>query len=159
MICEQAGIARKTFYSHFDNKEGILAYLFKRDIIDPQHSMRELLPQELRENNIKLFTSKIYELVYDDREFWHKIVGPMIGVDDTFLRIASRAIYDFDLEILEERGRDLLDWKTDYNAYFLSTSQAMILQKWIADNYPVSADDLGQWYATLLKSVFFDMGE
>lgn len=146
MICNDAGIARKTFYSHFANKEAIISMIFERDIILPQTSMRNLLPGEMRSRNVSLFTSRLYEAILDDSEFYYTLVGPLRGRDDTFLRVATNAIYDFARCIVESAENCQSDEEADYAAYFFASSQAMLMQKWISEHYVVPPEDLASWY-------------
>lgn len=148
-ICEEAGIARKTFYTHFDNKEDVISYIFRRDVTEPQYDMHRLLPREYAEENAGLFHTRLYELVLADRDFYYKLVGPLRGVDDTFIRVATWAIYDLNIKILNEGGYFKTEWETDYTAYFFGSSQAMLIQKWISDGMEVPPEELARLYKRL----------
>lgn len=146
-ICEEAGIARKTFYSYFHNKEDIIAFVFKRDVLDPQTHLHKLLSSDTKRSNPEIFTAKIYQSILEDKDFYYKLVGPLVGADDTFLRVASRCLFDHVSKIVESRlyGRDR-SWKSDYTAYFFATSQAIIIQRWISDGMVIPPDELAAWY-------------
>lgn len=146
MICEDADISRKTFYSHFHNKEDIISYIFIRDVINPQRTLRSLLPDSMREKNSELFTSKLYEPILDDREFYYQLVGPLKGVDDTFIRVASHAIYDLARSVIDAGEYFSSEWEADYTTYFFATSQAMLMQKWISEGMALSPEMLGALY-------------
>ena len=148
-VCEGAGIARKTFYAHFDEKEGIIGFIFRRDVVDPQYEMHKLLPRSLASENAQVFIEKMYDRVLDDREFYHALVGPLRGVDDTFIRVATWAIYDLNRKLFDEGAYFDAEWETDYAAYFFGSSQAMLMQKWISDGMEVPPSALAAHYCRL----------
>lgn len=146
-LCADAGIARKTFYAHFSEKEGIIDFVFRRDVIAPQFQLRELLPRSVAVDNPKMFNVKLYECILADRDFYYRIVSPLRGVDDTFLRVVTWAIYDYNLAIMKDRLATTDPWIIDYTAYFFASSQALFTQKWISEGMVVSPEDLGDLYA------------
>lgn len=148
-ICDEANIARKTFYTYFDNKEDIVYHIFKRDVVDPQISLHQLLPSEVASSNALVFNTKLYELILQDKDFYHTLVGPLKGVDDTFIRIATRSIGVLNRMILEEGHYFDSEWELDYASYFFSASQAMLVQKWISEGMKIPPEDLGRLYHTL----------
>lgn len=149
MLCEDSDIARKTFYSHFDNKEDIISLIFIRDIVEPQRVLRGLLPDNMRATNSVMFHTKFYEAILADRDFYYRLVGPLKGVDDTFIRVASHAIYDFAYEVVQGGNYNGTEQEADYTAYFFATSQAMLIQKWISDGMTMSPEQLGALYQKL----------
>lgn len=75
MICDDTGIARKTFYSHFSNKEDIITKIFERDVVNPQFNMRAMVPHAVKDDNVAMFTTKLYQSLLDDRDFYYALVG------------------------------------------------------------------------------------
>lgn len=155
-ICEEAGIARKTFYAYFGNKEDVVSYIFRRDVTEPQYDMHRLLPRECADEHAGLFHAKIYKLILADKDFYYKLVGPLRGVDDTFIRVATWAIYDLNVKILTEGAYLKSEWEIDYAAYFFGSSQAMLIQKWISDKMTVPPDELARLYKRLAHSFWED---
>lgn len=152
LICSRANIARKTFYAYFENKENVISRIFVRDVINPQRVLVALLPMEMKSRATKMFHEKLYGAILADRDFWYRLVGPLKGVDDTFLRVATRAIYDLDFEIINENSMasHAVDWQVDYVAYFFASSQAMLMQKWISEGMVVPISDLADLYDKLI---------
>ena len=146
LICEDTGIARRTFYSHFDNKEAILSAIFDRDIIRTQTSMRDILPDQVRKDNALLFMSKLYEAILEDGDFYYKLVGPLKGKDDTFLRVATNSIYRLACQVFDGSSQHTSEQERDYAAYFFASSQAMLMQKWISEKMVVPPEVLASWY-------------
>lgn len=156
-ICEEAGIARKTFYAHFENKEDVVSYIFRRGVTEPEYEMHRLLPRDYAEENSCLFHTRLYELIKEDGDFYYKLVGPLRGVDDTFIRVATWAIYDLNIKILSEGNYFRADdWEMDYTAYFFGSSQAMLVQKWISDGMKVPPEKLGDLYKRLALAFWKD---
>lgn len=145
-ICEEAGIARKTFYVHYTDKEDLISHIFKRDVVSTQSQLRELLPRDYAVENALMFNVRLYQSLLAEKDFYSRLVGPMRGVDDTFLRVATNAIYEYNIAVLDERGAELPAWERDYTAYFFASSQAMLMQKWISDGMEVSPEHLGELY-------------
>lgn len=148
-ICRDAGIARKTFYAHYDNKEDIIARVFANEVIGPQRELHKLLPKEVRSDNAPVFNKKFYDSFLEDRDFWYRIVGPLRGIDDTFIRVVTRGLYEFNIQILSENLATTEDWETDYAAYFISSSQAMFTQKWISEGMKIPTEKLAALYRRL----------
>lgn len=156
MICEDSGIARKTFYSHFDNKEDIIAKIFKRDVIDPQSNMRELLPHAVKNENVSMFLTKLYQSILDDKDFYYALVGPLRGVDDTFIRVATNSIYTLAHDVGHLGHYSSSEEEADYAAYFFASSQAMLVQKWISEGMTVAPEVLSSWYQKLTMGYWRD---
>jgi len=148
-ICERACVSRKTFYSNFRDKEDIVSYIFKRDVIQPLHHINAVFTQEEAESMTSLIQTKIYRSIYDDREYYRNLVVAMKGHDDTFIRVATNAIYEFDREVLGHVGFKGDELHADYIAYFYSSSQAMLMQKWICDGFALSVDELSRLYSSM----------
>lgn len=148
-ICERAHLSRKSFYAHFDNKEAILADIIHQDVIQPLQTINDLFSLEQAFEMSTVIFGKIYEQIYGQGEFYETLVKPMKGVDDTFIRILTHAIYELDIELLH-RYRFAGDArKADYVAYFFASSQAMLIQKWIGDGMPYAPQELADLYREL----------
>lgn len=146
MICDDTGIARKTFYSHFNNKEDIITKIFERDVISPQFSMRAMVPHSVKNDNATMFTTKLYQSLLDDKDFYYALVGPLRGVDDTFIRVATNSIYKLTHNVGDDGHYSTSDEEADYAAYFFASSQAMLMQKWISEGMTVPPERLSEWY-------------
>jgi AcrR family transcriptional regulator len=148
-ICERAHVSRKTFYANFRDKEDIVSYVFKRDVIQPLHHINAVFTLEEAKGMTATIQTKIYQPIYDDREYYRNLVVSMKGHDDTFIRVATSAIYEFDREVLERIGFKGEDQHADYISYFYASSQAMLMQKWIFDNFSLSVDELSRLYSSM----------
>ena len=148
-ICERACVSRKTFYANFHDKEDIVAYIFKRDVIKPLHHINAVFTVDEAKNMTPTIQTKIYQPIFDDRKYYRNLVVSMKGHDDTFIRVATNVIYEFDREVLERIEFKGDDQHADYISYFYASSQAMLMQKWICDNFALSVDELSRLYASM----------
>ena len=148
-ICEVAHFSRKTFYANFRDKEDIVSYIFKRDVIQPLYHINAVFTQDEARSMTPTIQTKIYQPIYDDREYYRDLVASMKGHDDTFIRVATSAIYDLDREMLVRIGFKGDEVHADYISYFYASSQAMFMQKWICDNFNLTVDELSQLYYSM----------
>ena len=151
-LCCEAHISRKAFYDHFENKEDVLEQLFTERVIKPISDLNKILPLADLANMELMLNEHLYRRIIDDRAFWYRLVRPMKGSDDTFLRVATRSIYRLNEDVLARFSNALPAWKHEYTAYFFSSSQAMLLQKWICDDMAVDAHDLAEFYNEITSS-------
>lgn len=150
-ICQNAHVSRKSFYNMFENKDDVLSTIFKQDVIEPIESLNVVLTQKQAFDMSMLFYEKVYEKIYEFAAFYGKLLGPMRGRDDTFIRIATHAIYDLNIDILTS-----YEWmggirKADYTAYFFASSQAMFIQKWVSDGLPYTPRELAKLYDEMTR--------
>ncbi len=151
-ICEEAHISRKTFYAVFSDKEGIVASIFKKGVIRPLHQINAVFSFDEAQSMTEMIQVKLYQRVLGDRQYYRDLVVSMKGHDDTFLRVATNSIYDFDREVLAALNFAGGELHADYISYFYASSQAMLLQKWICDDYPMSAQELAKLYNSMTLS-------
>ena len=53
------------------------------------------------------------------------------------------------MELIPKTTRLADDWHTDYIADFFASSQAMLMQKWVADGMRVSPKELADLYGSV----------
>lgn len=145
-ICENAHVSRKSFYNIFANKEDVVSAIFKQDVTEPIEKLNVLLTPVQKSGMHLVFYEKIYEVIYKSPLFYRRLIGPMRGKDDTFIRVATNAIYDINIGILNSEAWAGNPLKTDYVAYFFASSQAMLIQKWVDDGMPYTPHDLALLY-------------
>lgn len=155
-ICREAHLSRKTFYANFQDKEAVFASMFERDAIGPMRTLNETLTFEQAKSISHVFTENLYAYFEREKDFYSRLVKPMFGIDDTFIRVVTRAIYKLDREIMLDfnMGTDLQE---DYMAYFFASSQAMFCQKWIADGMPMTPKQLAELYHKMTGSFWLSL--
>ena len=150
-ICEDAFISRRTFYANFVDKRAIVAYLVRRDVVDPVMRALDLLaPNELREM-APIVLGRSYECIRENAEFYTSLVRPMVGNDSTFELVMARAVCGSLKKLVSKHG--VLDGRGEKALYYHAAGWAILVEKWIYDGYDMSADELGSLQAELLVPV------
>ncbi len=151
-ICDRAHLSRKSFYVNYQNKEDIIAQIFFNDAVKPLRDINELFSRSQNRDMYQVIYQKIYDRLYEDQAFYQSLVAPMKGKDDTFIRIATDAIYDFNKNLLLNMSRREDVRKVDYISYFFASSQAMLIQKWICDGFPYTPEELAGLYDEMTQA-------
>ena len=144
-ICREAHLSRKTFYVNFQDKESIVASIFEQGAVEPIRTLNATLTHE---------QASYFET---EKDYYQKLVGPMFGKDDTFIRVVTRSLFTLNQEILGEF--EIEDLEREYVSYFFASSQAMFCQKWIADGMPISPKRLADIYHSMAFSYFASLPE
>lgn len=151
-LCKRAGVSRNAFYANFDDKEDVVTFIFRKDIIQPIHDLNRLLSNDDLDPMMKVINERMYERLQSNGDFYRNLVGPMRGHDDTFLRVVTNVIYDMNMDIIPRVSTMNDPWKVDYVSYFFASSQAMYMQKWISDGFPVSPAEIAELYMSITAS-------
>lgn len=149
-ICEGAYISRRTFYANFVDKRAVIAYLFRRDAVDSMRRVLELLSADEAMGIAPVILERFYGGIYENRDFYTNLVKPMCGVDSTFELVVARALR----KVIEEyvaKQRPSIDSRQLYiGAYYHASAQAILLEKWIHDNYDPPAEQLAGYQAEII---------
>lgn len=127
-LCLRARISRNTFYANFEDKDDVIRLVFESSVLQPIRDLNRLLDLSDLEPLMERMNEQMYERLAAEGEFFKNLIGPIFGKDDTFLRIATQAIYQLNMELIPKTTRLADDWHTDYIAYFFASSQAMLMQ-------------------------------
>lgn len=148
-ICQAANVSRRAFYDNFQDKEDIVERLFDKHVMEPMRAFHRVLSFEeslmIKDSNVL----RMYESIYRESEYYSNLIRPIRGHDDTFLRVATWAIYRFNMEHIPRLRKPSTEWKLDYTAYFFASSQAMLIQKWVSDGFKVSPCQLTELYQAI----------
>ncbi len=144
-ICRNANLSRKTFYDNFQDKEGVLQAIFEDDVVKPILTMNTLLTSKQSRDMMGVYMQNIYVPIYEDKEFYRRLVRPMKGVDDTFIRVVTNSLVELNMAIMKGAAISS-DLEREYVAYYFASSQAMFIQKWIFDGMPFTPQELGSLY-------------
>ena len=148
-LCLRARISRNTFYANFEDKDDVVRLVFESSVLQPIRDLNRLLDIGDLEPLMERMNEQMYERLAAEGDFFKNLIGPMHGNDDTFLRIATRSIYQLNIELLPQTTTLAGDWHIDYIAYFFASSQAMLMQKWVADGMEVSPKELADLYGSV----------
>lgn len=159
-IAEIAHISRHSFYEYYANKEEVVSSIFSQDVIKPLSDVHAAFTLSERQNIpeiSEMLLRKMYQAVFNNGEFYGCLVKPMKGHDDTFLRIATNAIYDFNKELLESVTPADPEETKDYSAYIFASSQAMLMQKWIASDFDLTVEEITSLYNRIMTPFWLDI--
>lgn len=145
-ICEEAGLARQTFYQLFDAKEEILGYhldlLFKQYI----HEIE-------KEQNINI--QQIALLYFEF--FKHNESFISLLIKNNVTNILSKKFCEYLIEIkklTKETNDNPMD---DYAFAFISGALVEILIFWFKDNMRISSNDLSILINAILEGEYFSL--
>ena len=148
-VCTRAAVSRRSFYKYFDDKEDIVKTLFDEHVVRPMRDLHALLTSADVRLMQDSFIVRMYESLFLEREYYMNLVKPLRGHDDTFLRVVTWSIYDFNMRHIPAIGSSASNWRLDYMSYFFASSQAMFMQKWISDGMTIPPADLAELYSSM----------
>lgn len=139
-ICDEVGICRKTFYRHFRDRYAIIEDIFINDIEVP-------LRVSLRINaENKYYTQMVYQSFLNKKDFY-VIAIKEEGSNSLFENIISRLI-ELNYESLPQIGCS--GSELEYLAFKFSSTQALLLKKWIQGGMKESPEFMARIYLTNL---------
>lgn len=139
-ICEKVGICRKTFYRYFRDRYAIIEDLFIDDIETP-------LKISLRiHTSNEYYVQMIYQSFLAKKDFY-LIAIKEEGNNSLFENIISRLI-ELNLETLPMAG--FSGAELEYLSFKFSSTQALLLKKWILGGMKESPEFMAKIYLTSL---------
>jgi Transcriptional regulator len=156
-ICEKAGVSRKTFYVHFQNKASIVNRIVYDDVIAPLVKMNEVLPVVIDNDNMvstlpPVLNESIYKAIYRDKEFFSRLCCHAGSLDSPFVDAFIVGVQDLNHKILDVVGYSIDPWERDYIAYFFSSSNALLIQRWIRSGMTVPPEKIAALYNRMSMS-------
>lgn len=151
-LCLRAKVSRNTFYANFEDKDDVIRFIFETSVLQPIRDLNRLLGNDELEPLMERINEQMYERIALDGDFFRRLIGPMHGKDDTFIRIATQLIYALNMDLIPLVTTIESPWRIDYTAYFFASSQAMLIQKWVNDGMEISPKDLAVFYSHMTGS-------
>ena len=148
LVCERAGLARKTFYRRFNGKSDVLFLIFDTEIVQPELELCRLLTFGKMNSHAPLMERHMFGAVAQDGAFYRALVSTSEGAD-AFFQVARRAFADFNAEMLREAGFDGTPGRADLVADYFAGAKALFMQKWVSEGFAVSADDVADLYSRM----------
>lgn len=148
LICEKAGVSRKTFYTFYKDKYDVIESIFYNDIFLYSLKLYELFG-DVR-NVTPLVLEKIYQKYYDDKPFYtnaFKITG-----NHSFEESIVYHLNIFNQKLLEKQS--INSYEKEFISYYFSGSQTIILKKWIKDGMVMSPKELSKLHQQLVNDSF-----
>lgn len=152
-IADGAGVIRVTFYNHFQDKYDLLAWIVRREILDP---VRILISNRMyRETLILIFNNLLRE-----RDFYMK--AARIEGQNSFSEIVTESARSLLLDIFLERGIKNASgehaWMTAENlARYYGNSMSYILLEWIRNGMEIPAEEMALIFEFITTRSMWDV--
>ena len=140
MICQHAGVSRKTFYSIYQDKYEVIERIVISDVIDELKEMLNLIGDI--EFNQPIILEKMYQHFYDERDFYSKAMD--IEGKNSLEHCLLYCFEEINLELLKDVKITLLE--KEYAAYFFAASQVMLIKKWLLDGMVLTPQEMAENY-------------
>lgn len=139
-ICEQANVSRKTFYTHFKDKNDIIEQIVLHSLSQPFKEMRKLYT--LHDLPSTLLMEWLYQRIYEDKEFYANI-SSFTGQNSL-----QEFVLKHTTEMLETilESVDMSEVDKEYTVYFYAASHTLLLIKWICDGMIISPKKMAGFY-------------
>lgn len=147
-VCERSGVARPTFYLHYGCKDDLLRGYIESMFLQFYEQVDEYLTSTPDADPI------IAEIMFRQ---WsdHATFARLLVKDDIealilseFRRYVGRIMQRYlDAHKLPVRDASLLPYVVD----FLAGASFMVIVRWIKDDFPVDAKEMGALYADLVR--------
>lgn len=157
-VCERAGVSRKTFYTHFLDKEAIAEGAFHRDVLQPVFDLGRLLDDNELEGLAQSVFGRMFRAVWDDGAYYRALVAPMRGNDFTFQTIATNGFHELYDRMLKRFGEADSSRNADYIVYYFAAAHAEFLQKWICEDYPVPPGQIAEVFVAVALPFWRSLG-
>jgi probable dihydroxyacetone kinase regulator len=137
-ITSGAGVIRPTFYNHFQDKYELLEWIFYREIIEPSFV---LLDTRMVDEALRL----IFVRIEQDIEFYKR--ASKVQGQNSFEKMIFNGLHAWSLQVIKKCGDRLPSFQNSWmtpeiiSCYF-ANSLGFIIQMWITNGFPVSADEL-----------------
>lgn len=141
-IADGAGVIRVTFYNHFQDKYDLLAWIVKREILDP---VRILISNRMYRETLILIFSNLLR----DREFY--TMAAKIEGQNSFSEIVMECAESLLLDIFRERGTGSAHrehpWMVPENlAKYYANSMSYVMLEWIRTGMVIPPEEMAKIY-------------
>ena len=152
-IADGAGVIRVTFYNHFQDKYDLLAWIVRREIMDP---VRILVSNQMYRETLVLIFSNLLR----DKTFYMRAVK--IEGQNSFEEIVKTCVSGMLLEMFRERGAGASHptnpWMNPENmAMYYANSMSYILLEWIRAGMTIPPEEMATIYEYLGTRSMWEM--
>lgn len=148
-LCKVAGVARKTFYAHFRDKEDVLRRIVEQDIVDPVTVLMPYLTLAGWDDGGRMLVRQMYEALYGHREFY--LHATRVNHIEVLGDIMREVLTDATLMLF--RGEDgTSSDKYRYAAQFSAGAQVALIEEWFRDGMRITPEQLSEWFSEFAAS-------
>lgn len=161
-ICLDAGVSRKTFYSHFQNKAAIVNAVVFDAIVEPMIKIDEAMGNmiahsEMTKTMPEMLNLNVYQAIKDDKDFYIKICNLPGSIDSPLVDALTLGIQELNKKIIRRLGFNDSLWKVDYISYYYAAGNALLIQRWIRGGFIVSPEELASLYNSMSTPFWMGM--
>lgn len=154
MITNRAGIIRSTFYHHFKDKQDLLEWIIREELLKPAE-------EHLERNDLRSAITTMVHQFLRDRDFYHKAVH--IGGQNGFWDIIHQAISEFGEKLIESR-LEAQEWRSPLldikKSALLNTK---LVTEYFTNNFVftitqlLSHEDIGRYSAEEITEAYLEL--
>lgn len=145
MICEAAGVSRKSFYVYYKDKYDVLAQTFIEDSIVTVHALRKY------KLGSTATVTGMYRSMLEKKSFYQNAIH-IQGIH-SLQNIMTQEIQAMNMKMLKTHTYDDVD--KEHISYYFAASQAMLLLKWISEGMVVSPERMAYYFDILECSAMY----
>jgi len=154
-IADGAGVIRVTFYNHFQDKYDLLAWIVKREILEP---VRILIANRMYREMLVLIFSNLHR----DRDFYMHAVK--IEGQNSFAEVVMDSAYSLMLEVFDDRGtgrpHPAHPWMKPENlARYYANSMGYVVLEWIRNGMQIPPEEMATIYEYIATRSMWEMLE
>ena len=140
-ICAAAGVSRKTFYLHFQDKQAVVEQIIEEEIIYPVADLVRLLSFGKIKSSAQLTCEMMYNNIFKNRVFYENLLkhgGTQVFIDSFIDKMTK-------LNLSTTSQLNMPATEREYMTYFYAAAQAMLVKKWITNKFNVAPDKLAKY--------------
>ena len=154
-IADGAGVIRVTFYNHFQDKYDLLAWIVRREILDP---VRILIANRMYRESLILIFSNLQR----DKAFYMR--ASRIEGQNSFAEIVMDCANELVLDVFRERGagegHPKHPWMNPENlAKYYGNSMSYVVLEWIRTGMTIPPEEMATIYEYIGERSMWEMLE
>ena len=149
-ICREANVSRRTFYTVFNSKDSLVESILEDDLVKPVYVLNDFFGVGKLEATPLLLSERVFTNFYENRDFYLNLLSDR-EMQQFFVEQVTKKNQRLIGELLAQAGEP--DEERGYLIYLLSSSQAMLLLKWISEGMVVSPQKMAQYNAKWLLPI------
>ena len=141
-ICRRAGVSRKTLYTYFEGKEGVLRRIVYEDVAVPVRTLMDYFSIGGRTSGGKILVRQILETIYTHKDFYSlAVVQGRIGIIGQVLRDVFTTA---SIDLFRGEEGDCSE-KFLYAARFTSGAYVEVIKEWLRSGMTISPEEMTEW--------------
>lgn len=145
-ICQQSGVARPTFYLHFHSKDDLLRAYIEQMFVQFSEQIDPYLTKSLHADPM---IATLMFRQWSDNAYFAKLLADIEALMlNEFKRYVARIIERF---VTAHGLKISSEGRLGYVIDFLTGASFMVIVRWVRDDFPLPAEEMGTLYADLVR--------